>query len=50
MSAARGYGLDDAYERPRPPVGGWTADDLDELPHPPPHTGPIDGSPPATKD
>lgn len=27
-----------------PPVGGWTADDLDTLPHLPPHTELIDGS------
>ncbi|MEU0742674.1 Uma2 family endonuclease [Streptomyces sp. NPDC006134] len=44
MSAARDYGLDDDYEWPRPPVGGWTADDLDELPNLPPHTELIDGS------
>src|SRR5690606_25024290 len=43
-SAARDYGLDDDYEWPRPPVGGWTADDLDELPNLPPHTELIDGS------
>lgn len=29
---------------PVPPVGGWTADDLDTLPHLPPHTELIDGS------
>ncbi|WP_406863111.1 Uma2 family endonuclease [Streptomyces sp. HUAS MG47] len=44
MSAAREYGLDDDYEWPRPPVGGWTADDLDRLPNLPPHTELIDGS------
>ncbi|WAZ24104.1 Uma2 family endonuclease [Streptomyces cinnabarinus] len=44
MSAAREYGLDEDYEWPRPPVGGWTADDLDELPNLPPHTELIDGS------
>ncbi|MFE4579531.1 Uma2 family endonuclease [Streptomyces chartreusis] len=44
MSAAREYGLDDDYQWPRPPVGGWTADDLDELPNLPPHTELIDGS------
>lgn len=44
MSAAREYGLDDDYEWPRPPEGGWTADDLDELPNLPPHTELIDGS------
>ncbi|MFE7704294.1 hypothetical protein ACFU6I_00500 [Streptomyces sp. NPDC057486] len=27
-----------------PPVGGWTADDLDTLPNLPPHTELIDGS------
>src|SRR5690606_19564474 len=44
MSAARDYGLDDDYEWPRPPAGGWTADDLDELPNLPPHTELIDGN------
>lgn len=44
MSAAREYGLDDDYEWPRPPAGGWTADDLDKLPNLPPHTELIDGS------
>ncbi|GHK01007.1 hypothetical protein SY2F82_28040 [Streptomyces sp. Y2F8-2] len=44
MSAARDYGLDDDYEWARPPVGGWTADDLDRLPNLPPHTELIDGS------
>lgn len=29
---------------PVPPVGGWTADDLDQLPNLPPHTELIDGS------
>ncbi|NGO10537.1 Uma2 family endonuclease [Streptomyces sp. HC44] len=29
---------------PIPPEGGWTADDLDELPNLPPHTELIDGS------
>ncbi len=29
---------------PRPPVGGWTADDLDRLPDLPTHTELIDGS------
>lgn len=29
---------------PIPPPGGWTADDLDTLPHLPPHTELIDGS------
>lgn len=44
MSAARDYGLDDDYQWPRPPEGGWTADDLDRLPNLPPHTELIDGS------
>ncbi|MGC9498269.1 Uma2 family endonuclease [Streptomyces sp. WG7] len=44
MSAARDYGLDDDYVWPRPPEGGWLADDLDELPNLPPHTELIDGS------
>ncbi|MEV6653395.1 Uma2 family endonuclease [Streptomyces sp. NPDC051219] len=29
---------------PTPPIGGWTADDLDRLPNLPPHTELIDGS------
>ncbi|CAM5301811.1 hypothetical protein SANTM175S_07326 [Streptomyces antimycoticus] len=47
MSAAREYELDEQYgqcEWPRPPQGGWTADDLDRLPNLPPHTELIDGS------
>lgn len=32
------------YEWPRPPVGGYTADDLERLPNLPPHTELIDGS------
>ncbi|QPP08172.1 Uma2 family endonuclease [Streptomyces bathyalis] len=32
------------YEWPRPPQGGYTADDLDRLPNLPPHTELIDGS------
>ncbi|MCY0930446.1 Uma2 family endonuclease [Streptomyces sp. H27-H1] len=32
------------YSWPIPPPGGWTADDLDTLPHLPPHTELIDGS------
>ncbi|GHJ27518.1 hypothetical protein TPA0910_19510 [Streptomyces hygroscopicus subsp. sporocinereus] len=44
MGAAREYGLDEQYEWPRPPQGGWTADDLDRLPNLPPHTELIDGS------
>ncbi|MEV6048873.1 MULTISPECIES: Uma2 family endonuclease [Streptomyces] len=43
MSAAREYKLDGEYQWPRPPVGGWTADDLDRLPNLPPHTELIDG-------
>lgn len=31
-------------EWPQPPVGGWTAEDLDRLPNLPPHTELIDGS------
>ncbi|MGW1782142.1 Uma2 family endonuclease [Streptomyces sp. NPDC002143] len=44
MSAAREYGLDEDYEWPRPPEGGWAAEDLDRLPNLPPHTELIDGS------
>ncbi|MFF4189171.1 Uma2 family endonuclease [Streptomyces sp. NPDC001691] len=44
MSAAREYALDDDHRWARPPVGGWTADDLDRLPNLPPHTELIDGS------
>ncbi|MBX7467599.1 Uma2 family endonuclease [Streptomyces sp. MAG02] len=44
MSAAREYELDSEYRWPRPPAGGWTADDLDRLPNLPPHTELIDGS------
>ncbi|MDH6133182.1 Uma2 family endonuclease [Kitasatospora sp. MAA4] len=29
---------------PQPPVGGWTAEDLDRLPNLPPHTELLDGS------
>lgn len=32
------------YVWPQPPVGGYTADDLDRLPNLPPHTELIDGS------
>jgi Uma2 family endonuclease len=32
------------HEWPRPPVGGYTAEDLDRLPNLPPHTELIDGS------
>jgi Uma2 family endonuclease len=44
MSAERDYEVDEDYEWVRPPQGGWTADDLDELPNLPPHTELIDGS------
>jgi Uma2 family endonuclease len=44
MSAARDYGLGEDFQWPRPPVDGWTADDLDKLPNLPPHTELIDGS------
>ncbi|MGP9018576.1 Uma2 family endonuclease [Streptomyces sp. BR1] len=43
-SAARDYGVDDEYEWVRPPVDGWTADDLDHLPNLPLHTELIHGS------
>jgi Uma2 family endonuclease len=36
--------VDPDIEWPRPPQGGYTADDLDRLPHLPPHTELIDGS------
>lgn len=36
--------LDERYNYPVPPPGGWTADDLDRLPDLPPHTELIDGS------
>lgn len=32
------------YEWPRPPVGGYTAEDLGRLPNLPPHTELVDGS------
>jgi Uma2 family endonuclease len=35
---------DPEYPWPRPPDGGWCADDLDTLPNLPPHTELIDGS------
>ncbi|MEU6575356.1 Uma2 family endonuclease [Streptomyces sp. NPDC046805] len=44
MSAARDNGLDEDREWPRPPQGGWLADDLDRLPNLPPHTELIDAS------
>ncbi|MFG3115340.1 Uma2 family endonuclease [Streptomyces sp. NPDC048197] len=44
MSAAPEYELDEQYNYPVPPPGGWTADDLDRLPDLPPHTELIDGS------
>jgi Uma2 family endonuclease len=43
MEHSRDYGLDDDYQWPRPPEGGWTADDLDRLPNLPAHTELIDG-------
>jgi Uma2 family endonuclease len=36
--------IESEYSWPRPPVGGWTSDDLDRLPNLPPHTELIDGS------
>ncbi|WP_030415399.1 Uma2 family endonuclease [Streptomyces sp. NRRL S-1448] len=44
MSAAPEFELDEQYNYPVPPPGGWTADDLDRLPDLPPHTELIDGS------
>lgn len=45
MSAAAKCEWDEQqYNWPVPPVGGWTAEDLDELPGLPPHTELIDGS------
>ncbi|WP_407699025.1 Uma2 family endonuclease [Streptomyces katsurahamanus] len=43
MTAAREPAQDESFSLPRPPAGGWTADDLDELPDLPPHTELIDG-------
>ncbi|GAB7031569.1 Uma2 family endonuclease [Streptomyces sp. NPDC021749] len=43
MSAAPEFELDEQYNYPVPPPGGWTADDLDRLPDLPPHTELIDG-------
>ncbi|MFI2375869.1 Uma2 family endonuclease [Streptomyces sp. NPDC018964] len=43
MRATRDFGPDDAYEWPRPPEGGWVADDLDELPNLPRRTELLDG-------
>lgn len=37
-------GVDPEFMWPRPPEGGYTADDLDRLPHLPPHRELIDGS------
>lgn len=45
MTAAREHGPEGDRTRPRPPVGGWTAEDLDRLPGLPPRTEPIDGEP-----
>ncbi|MGW6455663.1 Uma2 family endonuclease [Streptomyces sp. NPDC055078] len=44
MSAAREYAKGVDVTWPRPPAGGWTADDLDTLPDLPPHTEMLDGS------
>ncbi|PSJ28543.1 hypothetical protein B7P34_11800 [Streptosporangium nondiastaticum] len=44
MSAAPEFELDEQYNYPVPPPGGWTADDLDRLPDLPRHTELIDGS------
>ncbi|MBO8196436.1 Uma2 family endonuclease [Streptomyces oryzae] len=46
MSVEPEYGPDrePEYAWPRPPVGGYTAEDLDRLPNLPPHTELIDGS------
>ncbi|MFB6816127.1 Uma2 family endonuclease [Streptomyces sp. NPDC056347] len=44
MSAAPEFELDEKYNYPVPPPGGWTADDLDRLPNLPRRTELIDGS------
>ncbi|MEU3353372.1 Uma2 family endonuclease [Streptomyces sp. NPDC037389] len=44
MSAAPEFELDEQYNYPVPPPGGWTADDLDRLPNLPRRTELIDGS------
>lgn len=44
MSAGREYECGCEHAWPRPPEGGYTADDLDRLPNLPPHTELIDGS------
>ncbi|MGP3950409.1 Uma2 family endonuclease [Streptomyces sp. 7N604] len=44
MSAAPEDELDEQYNYPVPPPGGWTADDLDRLPNLPRRTELIDGS------
>lgn len=36
--------VEPGYEWPRPPEGGYVAEDLDRLPNLPPHTELIDGS------
>lgn len=43
MSAAADNEREEQYAYPMPPVGGWTADDLDRIPGLPPHTELIDG-------
>ncbi|MGW0984084.1 Uma2 family endonuclease [Streptomyces xiamenensis] len=44
MGAVMNVEHEPEYDWPRPPVGGYTADDLDRLPNLPPHTELIDGS------
>ncbi|GAA0484322.1 Uma2 family endonuclease [Streptomyces sp. NPDC046215] len=44
MSAAPEFELDEQYNYPVPPRGGWTAEDLDRLPNLPRRTELIDGS------
>ncbi|CAL9592337.1 Uma2 family endonuclease [Streptomyces sp. enrichment culture] len=43
-ASKRDHGLDDDYEWPRPPDGGWISDDLDELPNLPRCTELLDAS------
>ncbi len=42
--AGRQVSTDPRYSLPMPPLGGFTADDLDRIPDLPPHTEPIHGS------
>ncbi|WP_346071658.1 Uma2 family endonuclease [Streptomyces cheonanensis] len=44
MGAVMNVEHEPEYDWPRPPVGGYTAEDLDRLPNLPPHTELIDGS------